>query len=81
MAKYTGNVYEGKNGDWYWKILAKNGNIIANGGEGYKNRNVALKMLNNILTANQTNDVEIVLEQTEAEKLKEAKKLAKAKKL
>ncbi len=26
------------NGEWRWRIIAKNGNVLADGGEGYKNK-------------------------------------------
>ena len=78
MAKIFGNIYEGANGEWYWKITAKNGNIIANGGEGYKNRGVALKMLVSILNAKSTGEeIPITVESTKSKKLKEEKTLQK----
>jgi uncharacterized protein YegP (UPF0339 family) len=30
--------YKGKNGDWYWRIRARNNRIIADGSEGYKTK-------------------------------------------
>lgn len=36
------------NGEWYWRLLASNGQVIAIGGEGYKNRIDALNSLNNV---------------------------------
>jgi len=77
MAKYRGEVFMGANGDWYWKLVAKNGNIVGNGGEGYKNRNVAIKMLENIVSLSADPDFQINFEETESEKAKAAKKLAK----
>lgn len=77
MAKYRGEVFMGANGDWYWKLVAKNGNIVGNGGEGYKNRNVAIKMLENIVSLSSDPDFQINFEETESEKLKAEKKLAK----
>jgi uncharacterized protein YegP (UPF0339 family) len=29
-------IKQGKNGDYYWHIKAKNGEIVADGSEGYK---------------------------------------------
>ena len=77
MAKYTGEVTQGKNGDWYWKLVAKNGNIVASGGEGYKNRKVAIQMLQNIVELSSDDSFQINFEETEAEKAKAAKQLAK----
>ncbi|MBB5747421.1 YegP family protein [Brevundimonas variabilis] len=39
----TLQIYEGRRGlslrkQWRWRIVAKNGRVIANGGEGYTNR-------------------------------------------
>ncbi len=31
-------IFKGDNNEWYWHIVAKNGQIIADGGEGYKTR-------------------------------------------
>lgn len=31
-------VYQGKKGLFYWRLKAKNGRIIADGAEGYANR-------------------------------------------
>lgn len=31
-------VYRAKNGDWYWRAVASNGNVVATSGEGYKHR-------------------------------------------
>ena len=39
-------VYKGKNGSWYWRLLSRNGRIIADGGQGYTRKEGALKGLN-----------------------------------
>ena len=31
-------IYQGKNNQWYWRLKAANGQIIAIGGEGYVNK-------------------------------------------
>lgn len=31
-------VTEGEDGDWYWHLLAANGEVIADGSEGYSRR-------------------------------------------
>lgn len=28
-------IYQGGSGKWYWHILARNGRIVADGGQGY----------------------------------------------
>lgn len=32
------HLYQDKNGEWRWRFIAKNQRLLANGGEGYKNR-------------------------------------------
>ena len=32
-----------KNGQWYWRAVARNGKKVAGGSEGYHNRNDAIK--------------------------------------
>ncbi|MCD4733270.1 DUF1508 domain-containing protein [bacterium] len=34
MAKFQ--VFKGKNGEFYWRMRANNGQVVATGGEGYK---------------------------------------------
>lgn len=34
--------------DWYWHLKAKNGNIIATGAEGYRNRSVMVRTMRRI---------------------------------
>ena len=40
---YRIEVYEGRDGDWYWRMVANNGKTIADGAEGYENRSNALR--------------------------------------
>jgi uncharacterized protein YegP (UPF0339 family) len=28
-------IYRGRDGDWYWRAKHKNGNVVADAGEGY----------------------------------------------
>lgn len=35
-------LFKGTNGQWYWRFVAANGQVIAIGGEGYINRGDAL---------------------------------------
>lgn len=37
--------------EWRWRLLAKNGKIIADSSEGYKRRSHAIKMVHKILLA------------------------------
>lgn len=39
------NFYKDKAGEWRWNITARNGRIVAEGGEGYKNPNDMMKTI------------------------------------
>ena len=34
---YTMQIYKGKRGGWFLRIIARNGKIVMDGGEAYKN--------------------------------------------
>ena len=38
MSKPEVEFYESLDGDWRWRVRAANGHILADSGEGYKNR-------------------------------------------
>lgn len=38
-------IYKDVKGEWRWKLTATNGNVIADSGEGYKNRGHAVEMV------------------------------------
>lgn len=40
--------FQGKNNQWYWKLVARNGRSIAISGEGYKRRRGCLKAIDSI---------------------------------
>jgi uncharacterized protein YegP (UPF0339 family) len=42
------DIYKDVTGDWRWKLWAKNGKVVADSAEGYKNRNHALTMVGKI---------------------------------
>jgi uncharacterized protein YegP (UPF0339 family) len=48
-------IYKGKKGGWYIRIVAKNGKIVADGGEPYANKANALRatkrLMGNIYSA------------------------------
>lgn len=48
--KYTLVKYHTKSG-WRWKIIHQNGNIIANGGEGYRRPSDMDRSLGNLFRA------------------------------
>lgn len=35
--------YKDKKKEWRWRVVARNGNILADSGEGYKNKSGAVK--------------------------------------
>jgi len=75
--KYTGLVFLDNAGTWRWHVVAKNGNLIAESGEGYKNRNVAEKMLTTVSSLCNEKDFVVESELTVAEQERARKKLAK----
>jgi len=44
-------IYRDVKGEWRWKLVARNGRTVANGGEGYKRKSGILKTLNAIAAA------------------------------
>lgn len=42
-------VYKDRGRQWRWRLVSTNGNIIANGGEGYKNKGDCLDMVEGIV--------------------------------
>jgi uncharacterized protein YegP (UPF0339 family) len=36
-------VFKGKDGDWYWPAVARNGEIVADSAEGYVDRSYCMK--------------------------------------
>lgn len=47
--KYTLSFYKDKKKEWRWKIKHRNGNLIADSGEGYKRKSGARKAIKNLL--------------------------------
>ena len=43
--KLTIEIYKDKANEWRWRARAKNGNIMATGGEGYQNKADMLKAI------------------------------------
>lgn len=48
-------IYKGKKGGWYIRIIARNGKIVADGGEAYANKSnakrAATRLIANIYSA------------------------------
>ena len=53
-------VYEDAAGEWRWRLVAANGNIIADSGEGYRTRQGAVRGVDSVRTT--APDAELVVE-------------------
>lgn len=54
---YLGEVFQDNKGDWRWRLVAKNKNIVASSGEGYKNKSECLERLHDVTTCGGPNMV------------------------
>lgn len=36
-------LYRGRDGDWRWRLVARNGRVVADSGEGYRRRRDCLR--------------------------------------
>lgn len=48
-----------KNGQWYWRAIARNGRKVAGGAEGYLRKSAAVKGFKSLLKVIQSGKVEI----------------------
>ena len=48
MSKATFEVYEDRAGQWRWRLVHDNGNIIADGGQGYASKQKAKQGLDSV---------------------------------
>ena len=48
MSRATFEVYEDSGGQWRWRLVHDNGNIIADGGEGYASKQAARNGLESV---------------------------------
>lgn len=46
--KYKLQIYKGKRGGWYIRIIARNGKIVADGGEPYSSKSNATRAANRL---------------------------------
>ncbi|WP_435361561.1 HVO_2922 family protein [Haloarchaeobius sp. DFWS5] len=53
-------VFEDNAGEWRWRLVASNGNIIADSGEGYKSKQGATRGIRSVKRSAPAADVEIV---------------------
>lgn len=50
-------IYQDKAGEWRWRLLASNGNIVADSGEGYTTKVACLDTIDRIKTASVSAEV------------------------
>jgi uncharacterized protein YegP (UPF0339 family) len=53
-------IFKGNDGQWYWRLRATNGQIIAVGGEGYRHRDDAVKGIQDVCACCQNGEIEYV---------------------
>lgn len=44
------NIYRDNNSEWRWRLVSRNGRIIADSGEGYKGKSGAIKATRKMLS-------------------------------
>ena len=64
MSKATFEVYEDRAGQWRWRLVHDNGNVIADSGEGYASRQKCEQGLESVQENAPGADVERVEEPT-----------------
>lgn len=52
-------IYKGKGDEWRWRYVAENGNKMATGGEGYKNKADCENGINKMKTSQNVEVVEV----------------------
>ena len=67
MSKATFEVYEDRAGQWRWRLVHDNGNVIADSGEGYASRQKCEQGLESVQQNAPDADVETVEEPTGGE--------------
>jgi uncharacterized protein YegP (UPF0339 family) len=53
-------IYKGKKGGWYIRIVAKNGKIVADGGEPYANKANALRATKRLMSNIYSATIEVI---------------------
>jgi len=48
MTNETGEVFKGEDGQWYWHIQSANGQVVAEGGEGFSSKHAASEAMYNV---------------------------------
>jgi uncharacterized protein YegP (UPF0339 family) len=57
MSRQTFEVYEDAAGEWRWRLVAANGNIVADSGEGYSSKQGAKRGIESVRTGAPEADV------------------------
>jgi len=50
-------IYGDRHGEWRWRVIASNGNIVADGGEGYTTRAGAIRGWGSFVTRAQRAEI------------------------
>ncbi|MFW5956528.1 MAG: HVO_2922 family protein [Halorhabdus sp.] len=60
MSKASFEIFEDRSGQWRWRLVHENGNIIADGGEGYTSKQNCRKGIESVKRNAADADVEVV---------------------
>jgi uncharacterized protein len=52
-------VYKDSKGEWRWRLIARNGRVLADSGEGYKSKTKVMRILSRIMICMQEEHVPI----------------------
>jgi uncharacterized protein YegP (UPF0339 family) len=58
--RYRFELYTDRHGTWRWKLVAANGRVLAESGEGYRRRADAYQALQRVRLASQSDLTEVV---------------------
>lgn len=63
MRTYTVEFYKDADEDWRWRMVASNGKIVADSGEGYKRRGTCVKQAHRLFTEHRAGTVRIIIKE------------------
>lgn len=58
--KHKLQIYKGKKGGWYIRIIARNGKIVADGGEPYASKTNAMRAAKRLTASIATAQIEVL---------------------
>ncbi|MFB6085436.1 MAG: HVO_2922 family protein [Halodesulfurarchaeum sp.] len=58
--RQTFEVYEDSAGQWRWRLVAPNGNIVADSGEGYRSKQGAKRGIESVREGAPEADIEVL---------------------